>query len=226
MSEWWTYTLADFLPFSPQTYRRLFELYNRDVWPGQVVALALGIAAVALLRGGGPARGRAIAAILAASWAWVAWAFHAQRYATINWAATYFAAAFALEAVLLAWVGAIRGRLSFAWPVDLPGRAALALLLFALFVVPLLGPLAGRAWVAAEVFGLAPDPTAVATLGVLLLGSRGPRWPLLIVPCLWCAVSGGFLWAMQSPDAIAMPAAGLLGGVLAALKARAGRGGR
>ncbi len=36
MSEWWTYTLSDFLLFSARTYYRLFELYNRDVWPAQL----------------------------------------------------------------------------------------------------------------------------------------------------------------------------------------------
>ena len=59
MSEWWTYELSDFLLFSPRTYYRLFELYNRDVWPAQILALALGVAIVALWR-----RERAISATL------------------------------------------------------------------------------------------------------------------------------------------------------------------
>ena len=33
MSEWWTYTLSDFLLFSPRTYYRLFELHHRALWP-------------------------------------------------------------------------------------------------------------------------------------------------------------------------------------------------
>jgi hypothetical protein len=33
MTEWWTYRLSDFLMFSARTYRRLFELYNAEVWP-------------------------------------------------------------------------------------------------------------------------------------------------------------------------------------------------
>ena len=36
MSEWWTYTLSDFLLFSPRTYYRLFELYNDEIWPAQI----------------------------------------------------------------------------------------------------------------------------------------------------------------------------------------------
>lgn len=220
MSEWWTYTPSDFLLFSPKAYYRLFELYNRDLWPGQVLALALGVALLVLLHRGGPARGRLIAAILAGCWAWIAWAFHAERYAGINWAATYFAAGFAVEALLLLWTGVIRGRLTFAPPADAAGRAGRALLLFALFAQPLLGPLLGREWVQAEVFGVAPDPTVVATLGILLAAAPGRGLHLRVVPVLWCAVTGAFLWAMGAPDALVMPIAGLLALLPAAGRAR------
>jgi hypothetical protein len=58
----------------------------------------------------------------------------------------------------------------------------------------------------------------VATLGVLVAADR-PRWELLVVPLLWCAVGGATLWTMQSPDALLMPAAALLALALAAWKA-------
>ncbi len=70
----------------------------------------------------------------------------------------------------------------------------------------------------AEVFGVAPDPTVVATLGVLVATDR-TRWELLVVPLLWCAISGATLWTMQAPDALLMPAAALLTVVLAGWKA-------
>ena len=50
MDEWWTYRLSDFLLFSPHTYYRLFELYNIDVWPLQILALSLGIAVIVLIK--------------------------------------------------------------------------------------------------------------------------------------------------------------------------------
>ena len=99
MAEWWTYSLSDFLLFSPRTYYRLFELYNRAIWPMQLVALALGAAILGLLRVGAAWQGRAVAVLLAACWAFVAWAFLLERYSTINWAASYFAVAFLLEAL-------------------------------------------------------------------------------------------------------------------------------
>lgn len=199
MSEWWTYGLRDLLLFSPRTYWRMFELYNVDLWPAQLLAFALGIALLALSRRGGPGAGRGIAVLLAACWLWVAWAFHWQRYAGINWAAGYFAIAFAAQALLLLWLGAFLARLE-AVPARGPlRRTTLGIFVFALFGYPLMAPLAGRSWAQAEIFGMAPDPTALATLGMLLLAGRRLSWVLLPIPLAWCLVSGATLWAMASP---------------------------
>jgi hypothetical protein len=211
MSEWWTYTLRDFLLFSPRTYYRLFELYNAAIWPAQIAAVGLGLAIWALLRSVAALRGRLIAAILAGCWLWVAIAFHANRYATINWAAVYFAWGFGLEAALLIWTGVVRGRLAFERPVDLGGRAGLWVFLFALAVEPMVGPLLGRGWRQVEIFGVAPDPTAVATLGILLLGNGRGGSALIVVPAIWCAISGATLLAMRAPDAWIPPLAAGLG---------------
>src|SRR5690606_32768147 len=101
MSEWWTYSLSVFLLFSPQTYYRLFEIYNLEICPAQIIALTLGLLILGLLRTRHHWSGRIIATILAVFWLWIAWAFHLQRYAPINWVAEHFATAFAIEALLL-----------------------------------------------------------------------------------------------------------------------------
>jgi hypothetical protein len=213
MSEWWTYRLSDIVPFSPQTYYRLFELHNEAVWPMQIVALAAGLAIVALMLARTPWSGRAVALLLAAIWAFVARFYLHARYAPTNWGAVYFAYAFAAEALLLALSGTL-GRLAFAGPRPLAANAGLALVLFAFLLQPLIGPLLGRPWSGAELVGIAPDPTVLATLGVLLAADR-IRYELLAVPLLWCAISGATLWAMASPEALLMPAVGLLALALA-----------
>lgn len=209
MSEWWTYRLSSFLLFSPRTYSRLFELYNAAIWPSQIVAVALGVAILLLARRRSVARGRAIAAILAACWGFVAWAFHYRHYATINWAATYFAIAFAVEALLIAWFGIVRDALPSRSDDAVTRRVGAGIVAFALVGEPVLGLLAGRRWTQAELFGVAPDPTVVATLGILLAATR-LRATLLVVPLLWCAASGALAWAMGSRDALVMPLAGLV----------------
>ena len=219
MPEWWTYTLSDFLLFSPRTYYRLIERHNAAVWPWQIVTLGLGLATAGLLLHRAPWQGRLVSGVLAALWSWVAWSFVWRRYAVINWAATYLTGIFVVEVLLLLWAGVVRGTLSFHWRRDAAGATGLGLLLLSLGVYPLLAPLAGRGWRQSEIFGVAPDPTVLATVGLLLLVEGAPPWRLLIAPVLWCAVSGATLLALGSPEAwILVPA------VLLPLGAAAARG--
>lgn len=200
MSEWSTYTLADLLMFSARTYYRLIELYNLAVWPLHLPAVAAGLALIwCAQRGDG--RGERIAAVLLGlCWLWVAWAFHAERYATINSAGPYFAAGFALQGALLVFVGKLRAG---------GGRFGLGLQLVVLLGYPLLALLSGRPWMQAELFGIAPDPTAALTLMLLALSPRA-GWLLWPLPLLWSAASGATLWTMHVPFAWALPVLALL----------------
>ena len=213
MSEWWTYRLSDFLMFSPRTYSRLFELTNAEIWPLQIVALATGLAIFWLVWRG--AYSRVVAAVLAAAWIFVAWAYHFERYATINTGAPYYAAGFVIQTLLLAWCSVRRDGLGFD-PQPAPARwSGLALLASGVALYPLLAPLLGRPWTQAEMFGVAPDPTAVATIGALLL-AKGRIALLLALPLVWCAITALTLWTMEAPDA-AVPASALVLGAATAI---------
>jgi Family of unknown function (DUF6064) len=218
MSEWWTYTLSDFLMFSPRTYYRLFELYNLAVWPAHLLALAGAAAVLGAPWRRAPWAGRLVAAILVAAWAWIAGAYLLTRYDDINWAARYYAIGFAVQAVLLGWSGIIRDRSAVHWSAGFAPRVGLAFFLLGVVAYPLLAPLLGRPWTQAEVFAIAPDPTIMATLGVLLAAERRSGI-LLVIPLLWCAVSGATLWTMDAPEWFVMPAAASVTIVLAARRA-------
>lgn len=202
MSEWWTYRPADLLMFAPRTYWRLFELQNQALWPmpllTTLVFLAVGLG---LLRRNDTALRAGIAA-LALCWALVAWSFHLQRYAPINPVATVSAGVFAVQALgLLALAGA-SGLRTTAHPLRC--EIGLGLLAWALLLYPLHALVAGRSLVQAEVFGFAPDPTAIGSLGLLLCAdakgrfARGLLGALQGVAVAWCAVSAATLWTMAS----------------------------
>jgi hypothetical protein len=195
----WSYRLSDFLLFSPRVYWRMFELHNAALWPLPLVILALGIMAFALAILRSRHHGRLIAILLAVLWAWVGWSFLWQRYAAINWGAAYVAPLFALEALLLLVTGGLFNSLL----LDRRGLRRIAgfLLIVLALAYPLLAPLFGRPWQAAEFFGLAPDPTAIATLGLLLLARHRTAIALWPIPVLWCLASGATLWAMADPQA-------------------------
>lgn len=210
MTEWWTYRPSDFLLFSAETFYRLFELYNRELWPLHLVGLAAGAAILFLAaRASAPWQGRTIAAILALAWLWVGWAFLFQRYSGINWAARWFAAAFALQALLLVAAG-LSGRLKKTPVLDASRRFGLGLFLFALIAQPFVGLLAGRSLQQMETFAMTPDPTCVATIGIVLFLGERVRILLLTIPLIWCAISGLTLWTLGAPDALLLPVAGFL----------------
>lgn len=222
MSEWWTYRPGSFLMFSPQVYDRLFEAHNRAWWPLPLLALALGVLVLGLLLLRHPRAGKTAALLLAAGWLFVGWGYFIQRYADIHLAGTPIAIACIAQALLLLWFGGMRARTG---PDGAPGGAIDAragVLLFTLALAwPLLAPVAGRPWMQAEVIGIAPDPTALATLG-LLLASRAPAWALLPVPLLWLAFSGATLASMGDARAALLAALLLLAvGVLLRRRRRA-----
>ena len=88
----------------------------------------------------------------------------------------------------------------FAW-------AGMGLMIFAIALQPLIAPLVRRTWSQVEIFAVAPDPTVVGTLGVLIHISGWKKWLLLPIPLMWCLVSGATTWVMKSADAALMPVA-------------------
>ena len=215
MSEWWTYSLSDFLMFSSRSYYRLFALYNEALWPAHLLAIAVGVVVIGCIAVAQHKTYRIAALVMAISWAWVAWAYHLERYADINTAGPYFAAAFALQAVLLCFA-ALRP------PVTAPSRAAQLLgswfAALAVLVYPLLALANDREWLQAEVFGMAPDPTVVATLAVLL--AWRVHWHLWLIPVAWCLASGATLMELGVGHAWLLPTLALSTGALGLWPAR------
>lgn len=199
MSEWATYRLSDLLLFSPRVFYRLFELVNAAAWPGHVITLVIGFALMFALMAPGIRRFQVGSVLLAGIWAWQAWFFLANHYVTINWAAAWFIPIFAAEAVLLLLAGAFNLCPPRAPPSSVSERVIQALFALALFAYPLFAPLTGRPIQQAEVFGIAPDPTAIATLLWLAAANDRFRWLPMVVPVLWCTLSGLTLWLLADP---------------------------
>ncbi len=204
-----SWSLEDLLLFEPRVYWRLFALENEALWPAQPVLLAAGgLLALGLFSGRRPS-GRWLGPALGAAWFWAGWQFMVLRYGAVNWAAPTLAWGFYAEAALLAALG-LSGR--FALERRRNVRFGAALLAAALFAWPLLAPLDGRPWGQAEVFAIAPDPTAIATLGLLAFAARSPWTALLCVaPALWLAASAVTLFTMGAWQGWAVLAALIAG---------------
>lgn len=193
---WWSYGPRDFLMFAPRTYWRLIEIYNQDLWPWQLAVLAAGVAlAWHVARRGAGAR-RVACAALALAWLWVAWEFHWQRFATVNWGARYLAAAGVLQAVLLLMAALRAPAAPLAAVNRVAHRSGVSLALGGTILYPLATAIAGASWWRAELAGLMPEATALATLG-LVAATRPRLWPwLMVLPLLTLLVGAATLWLL------------------------------
>ena len=188
MQEWWSYRPEDFLLFSPRTYWRLFQLENETLWPLQIPVLLIGAAILAMLLRPRAWTDRVIPAVLAAAWLSVSVGFLWMHYAPINWAAIYFVPVFVGEGLIVLWLGTVRGRLAFAAERGVAGAPA---------------DRARRRTTATSggIVGIAPDPTAIATLALLSLAPRRTgTLPLIILPIIWCLASALTLRTMGASE--------------------------
>lgn len=188
------------------TFERLLEAYNAWLFLAQALAIIAGTWLVWVAWRGNARQVQIALAVLSASWLWVAWIFFYLRLATIDLASPYYAYGFAIEGALLLWAGwrfAVRG----APPFCHGGAWAQRLLRWPFFVLPPIAPLLGGSWKAVALFGVTPDATALATLGmIIILGAA--RW-LSVIPLLWCIASGALLWNHGAPQAFVLPLLGI-----------------
>lgn len=205
------------LPFTSDQFLDAFARFNEQVWPLQVVGYALAILAVALAIRGGRGASRGAGLVLAFLWATAA-AYHATALASLAASGPVFAAAFALQAALLA-AAAVRDRLSFRAGGSLT-TTGLALILYALAIYPLLGLLAGHPFPRGPAFGVTPCPNVIFTFGLLLLSDRPvPRW-LLPIPLLWSLIGLAAATTLGMIEDLPLPVAGVLGTALLLLRDR------
>jgi hypothetical protein len=204
------------LPFSTDAFFAVFEQYNLAIWPAQVLAYVLGLAVVVLVLKPVRHGDRAIAAILAAAWIGMGAGYHMTYFAAINPVALVFGAAFVVQGALFAWAGVVRDRLNFRFAPDLHGWTGLGVMAFSMAVYPLLGLAVGHAWPAAPMFGVAPCPTTIFTIGALVLGRAGLA--LMAIPLVWAVIGTTAAFLLQVPQDFSLAIVGAIGLALTMLR--------
>ncbi|MCB1761291.1 MAG: hypothetical protein KDI68_16085 [Gammaproteobacteria bacterium] len=204
MDTWLSYSLQDLLLFSPQVYFGLFAKANLAYWPWQLLLAPLALALWLLLRRSGRWPEVAVDLLLALAWTTSAYGFIGRFYLPIYPAAEWFRLAFIVEALLL-MLALLQAARSDRPEESLAGRhrcPGLLLYLLAILLYPLIAPLLGRPWQGVELIGLAPDVTALATVGALLSWHLAGRWWLLLIPLLWLCVSALTCVALEYPPGV------------------------
>jgi hypothetical protein len=208
-------------PFTIDEFLQVFQDYNLAIWPKQVFAYALGLVALLAAFSRRDDASRLAFAALAVLWTFVGIGYHLMFFAQINPLAPVFAGFFVVQAILLV-ASAIRpGDLGLRIGWNLRSVAGLSCILYAVVIYPILGIRAGHGGMAGPMFGVAPCPTTIFTLGILMI-ARG-RWViwLSIIPVLWSLVGLAAAVQLGIPEDLGLPVAGaVLIAVLAKLRDR------
>lgn len=195
-------------PFTIEQFLGVFVAYNAAIWPTQIGAYVLGLVAVAAVWSKRPFSSRLVPAILALMWAVNGIGYHFLYFTTINPAAQLFAGFFVLQAILFAASAVAAKDLRFEIGRDLRSLAGFAVIVYAMLLYPILGHWAGHGLMAGPMFGVAPCPTTIFTIGMLVL-ARG-KWIvwLSIIPLLWSLVGLAAAVQLGIPEDFGLPVAG------------------
>jgi len=199
--------MAATLPFTRDAFLDVFATYNTLLWPAALGLWLATVAVVAAYATRGRQISRVIAALLAIQWAWAAVAYHAILFAPINPAAWGFAALFLVQAILLAWTGAVRTALEFSPGRSVRGALSWTFIIYAL-VYPALAWADGDGYPRTPTFGV-PCPTTILTVGFLLAGRPLMPASLIAIPIMWTVVGGSAAVLLGVRADLALPVAGI-----------------
>lgn len=175
------------LPFSTEEFFALFERYNVMIWPAQIVAYGLGGLVVWAIATGQTWSWKVTALVLAAFWLWNGLVYQLAFFSTINPAAYGFAVLFIVQGLIFLRSGLRSHSVSMRIERDTGTMIAAGLLVYAMVIYSVIGILIGRGWPRAPVFGVAPCPTTIFTLGLLILARQPTSWHAAI-PVVWALI--------------------------------------
>ena len=208
------------IPFTVEQFFDVFVTYNNAIWPAQVVAYVIGLAAIGLALREGKSSGRIIPLILALFWIWMGVFYHMAHFRRINPLAHIFGLFYVLQGLLFVFVGTIQGKLSFRFKVEPFPLVGACFILYAMVIYPLLGLGFGHFYPRTPLFGVAPCPTTIFTFGLLLWTARPVPPYLLIIPLVWSLIGMSAAVNLGVPQDYGLVVAGILGTVLILIQNR------
>ena len=205
------------LPFSLEEFLSIFEVYNRSIWPMQIVLYLLALIAVIFAVKKTAFSNKTISGILAFLWLWTGLVYHLSYFTSINKAAYVFGVLCIVQGLIFIYTGVFRPSLSFQFQPDVKGIVGSIFILYALVIYPVLGYLLGHVYPASPTFG-APCPTTIFTFGLLLWTDKiFPKY-VLAIPLLWSIVGFTAALSLTIREDIGLLIAGLLGTLLIFLR--------
>ena len=202
------------LPFTERQFFDVFVRYNESlgllpfvIWGGGAVLAGFFF----WLR---PIRNAWIVWFLDAIWLINAVGYHLGSFWVINPAAPGFAGLFFLEAIAFGTAAVTAKDDLFPQRGWVHYALSLSCVVFSLILYPVWMTLIGRGYPSMPVFGVAPCPTTIFTIGILIMMRSPHREWLFVLPLIWAVVGGSAAISLGVPPDYFLWVAGLAGFVV------------
>lgn len=170
------------------------QTYNETVLPVTVVSFFLGIIAVYLAARRSEFSSRMISAILSLLWIWSGIVFFVVFFGPTDVEFLGFTvpgvwylggALFFIQSILFILLGVIKNSLSFKMIGSKQSIIGASMVIYAMITYPLVGVLTGSSYPRYPVFGTAPCPLTIFTLGLLQWNDRRLPPVIAVIPFIW-----------------------------------------
>ena len=156
-------------------------------------------------------RGRLIAAILAAGWAWTGIVWYLFYFQALNFAAPVYGAAIRPSRHCYSYGRHCpRARLEIRFDRSARGCTGCLIMIVTAIGLPLADWLSGAGWTEARFALLTPGATAGMTAGVLLLLPGRMRYTLMAIPVTCLLAMGAQAWILEIPRDYVFAIAGII----------------
>ena len=173
------------IPFNEEVYFAIFADYNLEIWPMQPIAYLVGIILFGLARYPFPFSGRIVLAAIALCWIYMAQNYLAVFLSQLLWATWILQILFYLQALILLVVAILPSRPEIRLTANNEGWTAVAIAAFVMIFYPMIAAqTGGHAWPATQLAGVAPLPSAVLTIALMVLAPPRRAILLVVVPAL------------------------------------------
>jgi hypothetical protein len=178
------------LPFTQDQFFDFLAHYNSSLGLLPALTVLAGVALAAMFFWLEPIRNAWIVWLLDVVWLINAAAYFLGAYSQIDPYAPLYAALFFAQAVGLGAVAVTAHNDLFPPRDRVHYGFALVCVVYSLILYPLWIIAGGQAYPAVPLFGIAPSPTTIFTVGILAMMRSPLREWLMVVPLLWCFVGG------------------------------------
>ena len=176
------------VPFSIDDFFAVFERYNSDIWPLQLIFYALAIIAIVGLMMKLKNASQMLNQLLSFLWLWMGIVYHINYFASINPAANFFGGMFIMQGLIFAYLSVNKTKLEYRFNLtNIHSIVGIGFIVYGMVLYPLLNYLSGITFPRSPTFGL-PCPSTIFTFGLLLIATRKIPWYIFIIPFLWSLI--------------------------------------